>query len=367
MAAPFVEKTKPNNGNGKVKDWWDTNPISQKMTTMLLRIGEVIQGKIPLLIVSGPPGIAKTTSALYQLDLLFEAEYEAWLNKAPRKPRRTLKADDGREVFNEPYRIITGEITFPVFFCRMFWCSQKGEVLLIDDVASIADRRIRSVVHQAADPSHNGTVRYGFKTAPPDELVPRKYSFQGGIIIITNLRNDDPTEADQLRKLLGPALIDRAEFVEFPWDAPALYEYVTNLAFGTDPEAGLYKYLLAETREQNPLLERDKEGLGFKGSSPQNRHKEACAMMLDVAKLFKQHYEQNRVPHDAISFRTLRKWLRDRVNHPTAQRGPDGKMQKDWKGLIEENLLPLPKESSKDQIKNTRTSAYEERPDKSRG
>jgi hypothetical protein len=334
----------------KPLDWRDSNPIIRRFETLQLRTREVISGQCPLLIVYGPPGIAKSKEIMHQLRLLWEVEHEKWLNANPKPARRTAKQDDGRETFNEPYRIITGEISFPIFYCRMYWASRPGEVLFIDDVTSLSDRRIQSAMQQASDPTHNGAVRFGFKTAPPDELVPRKYSFEGGIIIVTNFRKDDANEGALLKQLFNPALLDRAKEVEFPWDEPALFEYVSRMAFGRDPEAGLYQYMLAETMAQNPSIGRDEEGLGFKGSSPETRHEEAIQMQKEVYEFLVANRERVR----SMSFRTLRKWMSDRVNYPDK-----------WQKLIEETLLPpTVKASAKDGAAGGggRSHAYEERP-----
>src|ERR1044072_6313521 len=111
-------------GNGQkppIADWRSTNVIYERMSTLQMRTREVIEGKIPLLIVYGPPGISKSKSIMYELNELYNREYQKWKEADPKPARRTAKKDDGKLVFNEPYRIVTGEISFPIFYCPMFW------------------------------------------------------------------------------------------------------------------------------------------------------------------------------------------------------------------------------------------------------
>lgn len=307
--------------NGKT-DWRENNIICVRMRHLMLRTEDVINGDTPLLIAYGPPGIGKSKGVFYKLKIYSDMLEQKWKANNHQPERRSAHDEQNPTVvsFNPPYRVVTGQISYPVFHGVMYHASYRGEVLLIDDVTSLSDPKIQAALQQSSDPTHNGLVQYGVRAKLPDDTAPKKFNFMGGTVLITNFRKDDPDSVKAMRTLFNPAVLDRAEEVDFPWDEAPLYQYVTKLAFGNDPKQGLYEFMLKPRAFEAD--NRDMAGLGFKGG-----HKQAIALQQEIF----EFYRAKRARVTQPSFRMLRKWMTSRILHP-----------KEWEELIEGSLSPLP-------------------------
>jgi hypothetical protein len=107
------------------KPWADTNAIWRSMKSFRTRIAEVLRRPVKPKIVYGPAGTAGTSTFIRKL-------------QAP---------------------TITGKISFPILYRTVYRASRPGEVLFVDDVACLSDRRIQSAMQQASEPAHDGAVR----------------------------------------------------------------------------------------------------------------------------------------------------------------------------------------------------------------
>lgn len=293
------------------------NPIDRKHAELAVRVQEVLDGRTKLLIVYGPPGIAKSVSINRVLARHYFIEKKKWEVAERKPPRRTTMVQDefGRDrlAFRAPFSVVQGGYSFPMFFCAAYWASDPNEVIFVDDVITLGDRRIQSFLQQATDPTHNGRVRYGYRVQLPDEEVPKEYNFHGGIIICTNFRKGLVSTAKHFAQLFPQPVIDRATEVEFPWERNALFDYINREAF---VKRGLLKYLRAPT---DPLISDDQRGLGFVGSD-----EIADEMLSDVQSYF--HHVRNRIVQ--VSFRWVRDVMKDRFLYPSH-----------WKQLTESNRL----------------------------
>jgi hypothetical protein len=278
--------------------------IDRKMVEVRARTAQAIRGQIPLLYISGPPGIGKSEAVVSMLAEHSRREEADW-----RKKNRDEKLDDRRTYYNEdadilafnpPFRIISGGSTFPIFFTRMYWASYIGETLFIDDPTTLTDKRIKSALQCASDPTNGRWVEYNAKVEikgiPKRHGVPA-YQFLGGLIISINQRRGERA----MREIISSALMDRAIEVAFPWDRKQLVDYVNRKAFN---ESGLLGYLHRPPNPRNP----DRGGLGFTGDD-----RAALVLLSEVQDFYLDH-------HLALnpSFRTVRQLLADRVRFPFA-------------------------------------------------
>jgi hypothetical protein len=164
------------------------NPVYRKMGELRQRTVEVIVGRTRLLIVYGPPGIGKSIAVYQMLDVHYQRSKRQWDDQEQKDDRRTMQGENGEQAFRPPFSVIQGGTSLPVFFCNMFWASCPQEILLIDDVSSIRNKLIQAALQQATDPTTNGMCYYNYRARLPDESVPKRYQFRGGIIILTNYR-----------------------------------------------------------------------------------------------------------------------------------------------------------------------------------
>jgi hypothetical protein len=312
------------------------NPVYRKMAELRQRSIEVIAGRARLLIAYGPPGIGKSIAVSEMLDAYSRHEHKQWLAQPNKDERRTEDDGSGVPAFRPPFSVIQGGTSFPVFYCRLFWASYPGEVLFVDDVSSLNNKAIQACLMQATDPTHNGRVYYNFRVDLPDDMVPKRYSFRGGIIIVTNFRK---TERDKkFREMFSDPVLDRAIEVDFPWDKNHLLDYVVREAF---TKRGLLKYLVAPADRGLP---QPQQGLGFTGSDP-----EAEKLLDEVRDFFVDKID--RVPQ--ISFRTVQKILKDRVFYPNH-----------WRTFVDDTVLgPMPRRD-RPENKSAPQHAWVERPER---
>lgn len=318
--------------------WPDDNEIYRQMQTSMMRVKDLIEGRAgKLLIIYGPPGIGKSRGVMYELARYSKLKQAEWDEAEIKPERRTTMDDMGRQAFRPPYEIISGRITHPQFHCRMYYASHVDEILFLDDVQSLTDSRIQNALQLAADPTHHGMVSYNYRADLPDPEVPKRFPMLGGIVIVTNFRKSDERRA----QLFPPALLDRADEVEFTWDRSQLITYVMKMGFGKP--GILMNYLRAPNKAQNPGLSESKRGAGFRGSDA-----EAAKILQDVSELFAANTERVEI----ISFRILQRLINDRVWHPDK-----------WVELADRNHF-LPHREYKQVPGGGPQHAYLERPEK---
>lgn len=284
------------------------NPIDRAKAELRDGVAQVIKKDINFLVLYGPPGIGKTRDIEEMLAVYYAIEKAKW-EKTPdedKDPRRTMLNEKTDELeFRPPFTVITGGISFPEFYKRLYWSSKHGEILFIDDAITLRDPRIQSALQQATDPQTNGRVQYGFKAKlvqedEPD--VPKEFYFDGGVIVCTNFRKDEMGKSERSRQLFGDALLDRIDGeVEFTHERQWLYDYVNREAF---EKRGLLTYLKAGKDAKIP---KSKRGLAFAGSDA-----DCDRLMGEVQAFFIENIDRVK----SISFRTVRKMLRARVNSP---------------------------------------------------
>lgn len=359
--------------------WKETNVLERQMGRMHYRLDQSIAGKVPLFVMCGPPGIAKSRETLMRLSQYSEEERLKWLAlpKSERPERRTMLVEETeREEFRPMFFRATGRISHPQMHCRMYWSSYRREIFFIDDVSSLRDIRIQEMLQMASDLAAHRMVQYNYHAKNlPDDRVPVRYPMRGGIIACCNF--NQKTEGEKITELFSQPVIDRAVTLHFSFEPMPLLQYVVRHGFvkrKAGPEnqtKGLLRYVFQPDGEHDVETDPDDEGLGFMGTeykplydkwwkengrkdpserAPQPERlgsevEEAWKALMEVRNYFLINHERA-----LISFRTLRKITRDRFEHP-----------KDWEDIAEDHLRPRPPTEQKDQ--GDRPPAFAERPD----
>jgi hypothetical protein len=306
---------KPRPMDQGLEDLLSANPVYQAHAILKHRATQVITGRLKFLIGYGPPGIAKSQTINQLLAAVTEIERQKWdAHAIPKPQRRTIHdPETGEDRFRPPYVLVQAGISFPVFFCRLFRTSRRGEIMFVDDVISLSDGRIQGMIQQATDPTHDGYCAYNYRAKLPYPDVPNEFHYHGGLIILTNFNRDEAHRKDSFKHLFNEAVLSRAEEVHFPFDRGPLLEYILIEAI---KKRGLMGFLRAprgaglEDAADGDMHQKD-EGLGFRGSDD-----EACAMIDEVGAFLLQ----NAARVERIEFRVARKLLRDRVFSPQSWR-----------------------------------------------
>lgn len=328
-----------------LEDLLSSNPIYQHHATLKHRATQVLLGRLKFLICYGPPGIAKSHTINQLLAALTVIERRKWdEHPIPKPDRRTIRdPETGEDRFRPPYVLVQAGISVPVFFCRLFRVSKRGEIMFVDDVTSLANQGIQSIIQQATDPEHDGYCSYNFRAKLPYADVPKEFNFRGGFIILTNWNREGAAGKAQYKQLFNDAVLSRSEQVHFPWDRGPLLEYVLIEAI---KKRGLMKYLRAPlgagivSNFDGDLHQKD-QGLGFSGTDA-----DAGRLIDEVGKFLLQN--ANRLEH--IEFRVARNLLRDMVFSPNS-----------WRMLADKDIL-LPHVIDKDFDPKSPQWAFLERP-----
>lgn len=272
------------------------NIVEKQLERLRVRLQDVYEGRIPLLFVVSPnsvgvSGVIRDAAAEYD-----RQEQERWLAtpRQERRERRTHMLEDGRDEFFPPTMFVSGRLAAPSFHCRMYWASYRGEVLIMDDAASLSDPQIVTAIQQATDLAHMRMVAWESNPKSlPDDRVPVRYPMRGGIVITAKSRDAIPH-----------VLQDRALTLLLTDDQEATLQYVLANAFDTNTKRGLYAYLTNPPADEFDWRE---GGLGLERADAN-----------DVFAEVKDFVMNDLVPRfgPKISFRVLRRVVQDRVNHP---------------------------------------------------
>jgi hypothetical protein len=278
--------------------WRITNPIMQKFEELREAFQHLEENKFRFLIITGPPGINKSGEAILFLQHIYRKTHAEWLAlpEDMRPPRRTEWDALGNCYFKEPFVFRGGQIEAPAFYHYLYLTCEPDEYFVLDDMFSLGVKQNREMLHQIADAKRGGEVTRetnATRKAAKKGEIELTIRHKGKVVLITN----DTRDGKEAKLKFSEALQDRARWVEFDWEPEPLIEYLDNMAFGTDPHQGLYKYLLGSN---SPNLDEDDRGLAFQGTED-----EAFEMLRDVRTMFIQNAHRMRV----LGFRSMRRFL----------------------------------------------------------
>lgn len=321
----------------------DSNPIYLTMIQLETKLQQMRRALIKFMIVYGPVGIAKTERVQYLLEQLDALEREKWnrlRNSQKAGHRRSIEDEDSGEYVYRPIWIQLGsKVTEPELYHAMYWTSQIGEFLFIDDANSMHHDSNSGLLMQAT--AGNGAVSYNVqkkiprKPGDPIGGISKRHNFHGAIIIIDNHDKGN----SQVGELFKPAVISRAagNEVVFSRQRQHLFDFVYHTAFTT---TGLARYLFAPTvlMQFNMKITIDERtaGLGFgldeqgKPNMPvKERNAAAKQMLLDVRTFFAKYADYM----TEISYRPLRAFMLNRMEYPDT-------WENECKKLLSQRRLP---------------------------
>jgi hypothetical protein len=196
--------------------------INIRYLAMARMCRRLVRGGMPSLIVSGPPGLGKSYTALEAIEeLAAEGELtnvlDLGVHDAKDDEEKEMQADD-LEMMNEEgkrmYDVISGSIT-AVGLYQALWNCREGGVILLDDIDEVFRDEVCLNLLKAALDSGKKRMLSWRKEANWLEAygIARTFEFKGHVAFLTNI--DFEAEINKGGKLAEhfKALIDRSYYL----------------------------------------------------------------------------------------------------------------------------------------------------------
>lgn len=164
--------------------------VERRFSVMEMLTDGVMNGSIRSLIISGAPGIGKTHSLEHKLEKRF---LDGTISKyTPKK----------------------GEMRATILYEELYHHSEKGQVLILDDVDVYKDDQALRILKAAMDTSSGGKVAWNsLGRWIEDKGLPNEFEFRGSLVFITNDDMDAMIEAGNARAVHYKAMMDRAIYL----------------------------------------------------------------------------------------------------------------------------------------------------------
>lgn len=165
----------------------------QRMTRRL------VNGAIPSLIISGPPGLGKSHTVRTELDLAF-----------PDGPNSITS--EGDEVLN--HDTISGSIS-AVGLYQALWYTRAGGILVLDDVDDVfRDETCLNLLKAALDSAPVRTLSWRKEARwLEDNAIPDRFKFDGHVVFLTNIDFESIIMSGKRDAEHFKALIDRSMYL----------------------------------------------------------------------------------------------------------------------------------------------------------
>ncbi len=164
--------------------------ISKRFGVMDFMTSGLINGNIRSLIISGAPGIGKT----YTLN------------------RDLQEAHDDGQI---EYSLINGKMSPIGMYCKLYECSSKGSVLVLDDVDVFSSEDALNLLKAALDTSEVRKVCWSTASSYLEEKeIPQEFEFEGTIVFITNTDMDREIERGSKLAPHLDALLSRSVYLD---------------------------------------------------------------------------------------------------------------------------------------------------------
>lgn len=194
--------------------------IDVRYNAMARMCKRIVRGGMPSLIVSGPPGLGKSYTALEALE---ELELKGELTnvlKTGQLDADDMDAEDREEVeeaveaAGRVYDVISGSIT-AVGLYQALWNCRKGGVILLDDIDEVfRDEVCLNLLKAALDSGKKRMLSWRKEANWLDEYgIDKTFEFKGHVVFLTNI--DFEAEIAKNGKLAEhfKALIDRSYYL----------------------------------------------------------------------------------------------------------------------------------------------------------
>lgn len=192
----------------------------------------VIHGKIPSLIISGPPGVSKSWTVTESLEASGRMRHDGQMNVGGGGPMRVRKIgdvlkypgpngydeDDGDdfETVAHPgyYDQIQGTCSAPALYTAL-WNMRNGGVLFLDDCDAVfRDEDALNILKVATDSTRERLVSWRKNSSWLDDAgIDKTFDFRGQIIFLTNIDFEQVIERGHSSSEHFRALIDRAAYL----------------------------------------------------------------------------------------------------------------------------------------------------------
>jgi hypothetical protein len=229
--APF--NTNKFNGNGMfiTTDLPETDPtesdenaaarIALKYDAMERYTKRIVGGKLPSLIISGPPGMSKSWTMEQALKESSRRKHDG---VTPIVSEIIQTDEDGNEMYNEDetpvykegdasqyYDRISGTCSAPGLY-HSLWNMRNGGLVILDDCDSVFENLdIINMLKIATDSSDKRVLSWRKKSSwLADHQIPNSFEFKGHLVFLTNIDFEKEIQKKNKAQEHFKALIDRA-------------------------------------------------------------------------------------------------------------------------------------------------------------
>lgn len=190
--------------------------ISLRYSAMERMCRRIVKGGMPSLIVSGPPGLGKSHTALLAIE---EQEAEGKMANVLTFGQDTdedaeMAAEDKEEFDGRLYDVLSGSISAVGLF-KALWDTRKGGVLLLDDTDEVfRDEVCLNLLKNALDSGKKRMLTWRKEANWLEDYgIDRTFEFKGHVVFLTNI--DFESEIAKQGKMAEhfKALIDRSYYL----------------------------------------------------------------------------------------------------------------------------------------------------------
>lgn len=220
-----------------------------------------VDGDCRSLVVSGPPGLGKSHIT-----------------------HSVVKSDSTH------YKVIKGYAKATGLYRALYECSSEGSVLVLDDCDAILyDENAMNMLKAAVDTDEDRIVSYGADYDMQDEdgeTIPKEFSFQGSLVVITNIDFDKAINEGRGRMVPHwEALLSRSHFIDL--GIKTVRDYLIRI--GHVVEDGALDHMNLSTEAKDEVID-------FVFANAEQMRELSVRVMLKVASI----RASERVGHDWV-------------------------------------------------------------------
>lgn len=206
-----------------------TERIQLRYGAMLRMVPKIVQGKMPSLIISGPPGMEKswTVDSVLKASERERFDWTKFNKKSPVVSERDEEDEDDHEVLEDVGPVIPEEIDGTKYFDKIggsisavglyqsLWNMRNGGLIYLDDADAVfRDEDALNLLKIATDSSKERLISWRKSSAWLDDLgIPQTFEFKGHIVFLTNIDFEQFITRGHKDAEHFKALIDRAAYL----------------------------------------------------------------------------------------------------------------------------------------------------------